>query len=112
MNSFPKYKFSTSRKLVYNYVHIPPTKSGVYLLFLHGFPSSSYDWRYQILYFTNKGYGVMAPDILGHGQTSKPLDIQAYRGRSMVEDIVEILKYEKIDTVIGIGHDWLYLKPC
>lgn len=109
MNSFPNYKFTTSRKLTYNYVHISPTRGSPYILFLHGFPSSLCDWRYQIVYFTNKGYGVIAPDILGHGRTSKPLDVQAYRGKSMAEDIIEILQYKKIDSAIGVGHDWFYI---
>lgn len=106
MEVFPNAKFRTSRHFVYNYVRVPPTRNGTYLLFLHGFPSSSYDWRHQIFHFTNKGYGVIAPDLLGYGQTSKPLAIQAYRAKYMAEDIAEILKYENIETVIGVAHDW------
>ncbi|KAI9739920.1 MAG: hypothetical protein M1818_004976 [Claussenomyces sp. TS43310] len=106
MDSFPNAQFTTTRNFVYNYVKIPPKQQGASLLFLHGFPSSSYDWRYQISYFASKGYGIIAPDTLGYGGTSKPLDTQAYKGKLMAEDIAEILKFEKIETVIGIGHDW------
>ena len=106
MNSSPNSQFTTSRNFVYSYVNIPPKQGDTYLLFLHGFPSSSYDWRYQIAYFANKGYGIIAPDTLGYGGTSKPLSTEAYKGRAMAEDIYEILKYEKIESVIGIGHDW------
>ena len=105
MDSLPS-KFTTSRKLTYNYIHIPPSQNGNYLLFLHGFPSSSHDWRLQIAYFSKKGYGIVAPDCLGYGGTSKPLDMQAYKGKPMSDDIAEILKHEKIEKVIGIGHDW------
>lgn len=48
----------------------------------------------------------MAPDCLGYGGTSKPLDMQAYKGKAMSDDIAEILEHEKIEKVIGIGHDW------
>ena len=106
MNSSPNSRFTTSRNFVYSYVNIPPKQGDTYLLFLHGFPSSSYDWRYQIPYFANKGYGIIAPDTLGYGGTSKPLSAEAYKGRAMAEDMYEILKYEKIESVIGIGHDW------
>jgi pimeloyl-ACP methyl ester carboxylesterase len=99
-------KFTTSRNLTYNYIHIPPSQNGNYLLFLHGFPSSSHDWRLQISYFSMKSYGIVAPDCLGYGGTSKPLDTQAYKGKAMSDDIAEILKHEEIEKVIGIGHDW------
>jgi glutamate synthase domain-containing protein 1 len=32
--------------------------------------------------------------------------MQAYKGKAMADDIAEILKHEKIESVIGIGHDW------
>ena len=106
MASFPSFQFTTSRNFTYKYIHIPPSPGCAYLLFLHGFPSSSYDWRLQISYFSKKGNGIVAPDWLGYGGTSKPLDMQAYKGKAMADDIAEILKHEKIEKVIGIGHDW------
>lgn len=30
----------------------------------------------------------------------------AYKGKGMVEDLIEILDHEKIGKVIGVGHDW------
>jgi len=104
---------TTTRGLLYSYLHLKPSnqENQIYILFLHGFPSSSYDWRYQIQYFSQKGYGIIAPDLLGYGKTSKPLDIQAYRVKPMIEDIVEILRYEGIESVIGIGHDWFVNCP-
>jgi len=99
---------TTTRGFLYSYLHLKPTNQDEsnYILFLHGFPSSSYDWRYQIQHFSRKGYGIIAPDLLGYGRTSKPLDVEAYKAKLMVEDIVEILKHEGVETVIGVGHDW------
>ncbi|GKT65077.1 hypothetical protein ColTof4_07466 [Colletotrichum tofieldiae] len=49
----------------YRYVFSPPIEpQKPYLLFLHGFPESSYEWRYQIEYFKQQGYGIIAPDLL------------------------------------------------
>jgi soluble epoxide hydrolase / lipid-phosphate phosphatase len=68
MNSYSYSQFNTSRGLTYSYIHLAPAQGslGPYILFLHGFPSSSYDWRYQIEYFTQKRYGIIVPDLLGY----------------------------------------------
>lgn len=91
----------------YAYVHHAPSDSGkATLLLLHGFPSTSYDWRHQIPFLVSLGYGVLAPDLLGYGSSSKPLAVEPYIGKSMASDIIYILDHECINSVIGIGHDW------
>lgn len=45
----------------------------------------------------------MAPDILGHGKTSKPLEVGMYKGKAMAEDIYELLAHENISEVIGVA---------
>ncbi|EON62394.1 hypothetical protein W97_01616 [Coniosporium apollinis CBS 100218] len=77
-----------------------------YILFLHGFPSSHYDWRYQIPFFAERGYGIIAPDLLGYGGTDKPTDPGAYRMRKMSREVAGILDCEGIESVHGVGHDW------
>jgi pimeloyl-ACP methyl ester carboxylesterase len=42
------------------------------LLFLHGFPSSSYDWRWLLEEETE--HAALAPDFLGFGLSEKPRD--------------------------------------
>ncbi|KAL2061843.1 hypothetical protein VTL71DRAFT_7221 [Oculimacula yallundae] len=99
--------FKTSRSFTYSYIHIKPSANKPCILFLHGFPSSSYDWRHQIPYFREKGYGIIAPDLLGYGATSKPLDVTSYTGKGMVNDVYELLKSENIvEGVFGVAHDW------
>lgn len=91
----------------YAYVHHPPSNvTQPTLLFLHGFPSTSYDWRNQVSYFTSLGYGVLIPDCLGYGSSSKPEAVEMYVGKSMASDIIAILDHEDIKDVVGIGHDW------
>lgn len=100
--------------LTYSYFFRPASADKPTVLFLHGFPSNAYEcWRYQIAFFANKGYGVLAPDLLGYGGTSKPKEVEAYAKSLMAGDIVEILKEEKIlntqgepPKVYAIGHDW------
>jgi pimeloyl-ACP methyl ester carboxylesterase len=74
-------------------------------LFLHGFPSSCYDWRHQISFFSAAGYGILAPDLLGYGGTSKPTDATAYKAKQMAAEIAEILDNEKIQRIHAVSHD-------
>lgn len=105
--SFPHSTYTTARALTYSYTHILPQLPNTrYLLFLHGFPSTSYHWHHQISFFKAKGYGVIAPDLLGFGETSKPTELEMYKGEDMANDIVEILTSEGIGLVVGVAHDW------
>lgn len=92
--------------LEYAYVHVATEKPKPTFLLLHGFPSSSYDWRFQVKTFTSLGYGVVAPDLLGYGNTSKPPNAEAYGFKKMAGNIIQILNKESIEVVIGVGHDW------
>lgn len=98
---------TTTRGLKYHYYSSPAVDEKPTLLFLHGFPSTSYDWRHQVPFFKEKGYGLIVPDLLGYGGTDKPSDPASYKYSLMTADIVDILDAEKVDKVIPIGHDWL-----
>ena len=91
----------------YSYVHVKPSSEKPYILFLHGFPSSSYDWRKQIPFFSQLGYGIIAPDLLGYGGTDKPTGLEAYKLKAICQDVISILEVEQIGKVYGVGHDWL-----
>ncbi|CDO74918.1 hypothetical protein BN946_scf184927.g2 [Trametes cinnabarina] len=97
---------TTSRGLTYHYYHSPAVAGKPTLLFLHGFPSSSYDWHRQVEYFQPKGYGLVIPDGLGVGGTSKPETLEAFRFAQIARDIADVLDATGVDQVIGIGHDW------
>ena len=101
-------KVQLSEGVSYGYVHVKPSTSSnkPYILLLHGFPGSSYDWRYQIDFLAKEGYGVLAPDLLGYGDTDKPTDIEAYKGKKMARETASLLDALGIDLVIGVGHDW------
>ncbi|KAL8753641.1 MAG: hypothetical protein Q9199_004908 [Rusavskia elegans] len=106
--AFPN--ITTSAKLssgvTYSYVHVQAKDSMPYLLLLHGFPSSAYDWRHQIEFFSDRGYGLIVPDLLGYGATDKPQEKEAYRLMKMCGEVVEILDIYGLEKVVGVGHDW------
>lgn len=99
---------STGR--TYSYVHVRPGKTALpTLLFLHGFPSSSYDWRHQIEYFSNRAqgreYGILVPDLLGYGATDKPSSPSEYHAKTICRELVDIMDREGVDRVHAVGHD-------
>ncbi|KAL8702612.1 MAG: hypothetical protein Q9201_004218 [Fulgogasparrea decipioides] len=106
--AFPDISTTTrlANGTTYNYVYIEPKDNKPFILFLHGFPSSSYDWRHQIRFFQKTGYGVIAPDLLGYGGTDKPSALEAYRLKVMSDDIAGILDHHQIKEVLAVGHDW------
>jgi pimeloyl-ACP methyl ester carboxylesterase len=74
---------------------------GPLLLFLHGFPSSSYDWRGLLSLLGERA--TLCFDFLGFGLSEKP------RGRdySLFEqaDLAEALAGDSQRPVVAIGHD-------
>jgi pimeloyl-ACP methyl ester carboxylesterase len=97
---------TTSRGLNYHCYIASARESNHTLLFLHGFPSTSRDWRRQVPFFHEKGYGLIVLDMLGYGGTAKPTNVEAYSANLMAKDVVDILDSEGIQKVIVIGHDW------
>jgi pimeloyl-ACP methyl ester carboxylesterase len=90
----------------YRYAINSPSESGKpYLLFLHGFPESSYSWVNQIEYFTRRGYGIIAPDLLGTGGTDKPVELEAYSLKTMASEVAQLLDCEGIENVVAVSHD-------
>lgn len=106
--AFPCIASSTTLNdgTTYSYVHVQPHDNKPYILFLHGFPEASFGWRHQIPYFSKLGYGIIAPDLLGYGGTSKPANLKAYIMKKMAEELCHVLDALGIKQVIGVGHDW------
>ncbi|KAL5617591.1 hypothetical protein FOBRF1_006339 [Fusarium oxysporum] len=101
-----RQKFTAHSGNVYSCIFIPPTAQSTTLLFLHGFPSTLTDWVHQIQHFSSEGYGVVALDLLGYGESSKPTDVNAYRLKPMSDEVIELLDHLDLKTVAGIGHDF------
>ncbi|RTE68523.1 hypothetical protein BHE90_017100 [Fusarium euwallaceae] len=96
------------RGKTYHYLRADPEKEPLATIFLiHGFPDLGYSWRYQIPHFASLGYQVVAPDMLGFGNTDAPDQPSQYALKSIAEDIKElanvIVKGKRI--ILG-GHGW------
>ena len=76
---------------------------GPVLLLLHGFPSSSYDWR--LLLDEETEHAVLAFDCLGFGLSEKPADVDYTLG--LQADIAEelVARHAGGGPVFLVGHD-------
>jgi pimeloyl-ACP methyl ester carboxylesterase len=75
-------------------------------LCLHGFPESSFSWRYQMPLLARLGYLVWAPDLRGYGRSSRPLGVAAYAFENLEEDVAALIAASGARDVLLIGHDW------
>jgi len=74
---------------------------GPTILCLHGRGGRAETW-FDFIQHYGKHYRVIAPDQRGHGLSSKP--ISEYTTEEMARDIIELLDFLKINSVIFVGH--------
>jgi haloacetate dehalogenase len=72
------------------------------VILLHGFPETSFAWRFQIPALARQ-YRVIAPDLRGYGETDKPS--KGYDKRTMANDVVALLEMLGVGRVALVGHD-------
>ena len=76
------------------------------LVFLHGVGGNLTVWKKEMDYFKNKGYGVLALDFRGHGNSEIPNESQKYKLVNFCRDIFEVIKKEKIKKFSFISHSF------
>jgi epoxide hydrolase 4 len=75
-------------------------------LCLHGFPESSFSWRYQLPLLARLGYRAWAPDLRGYGRSSRPSGVKAYALAHLEEDVAALIEASGAKEVVLVGHDW------
>lgn len=86
--------------------HVVDRGEGPAVLFLHGFPDSSELWRHQVAAVEGRGFRAIAPDLLGYGGSSRPLEVQAYRLEAILGDVLALLDGLGVEQARVVGHDW------
>ncbi len=83
----------------------PTGKEGV--LIVHGYPGSSWDWN-NVIPPVAAQTRVVAPDMIGYGQSDKPL-VGTYKENfslMMQADMFEaVVAQERLETVVLVAHD-------
>ena len=76
--------------------------TGAPVVLLHGFPETSFAWRFQIPELARR-YRVIAPDLRGYGETDKPAS--GYDKRNMAKDLRELMTALGFEKIALVGHD-------
>ncbi|KAJ1325497.1 lipid-phosphate phosphatase-like protein [Microdochium nivale] len=105
-------KFTTKEGVSYTYDFSPAAKSygstKPTFFFFHGFPSTRHDWAQQVAALEAAGFGVLAPDLLGFGESDRPdpNNLAAYRWSVVSGHMAQLIDNEGLGKVIGVSHDW------
>lgn len=105
--TYPEFKetqksfISSDGKLSY----IDQGDSDKVILLLHGIPSSSWLYRKMITGLVEQGYRVIAPDMLGFGNSDNPDGYDIYAPEQHAKRILELMNALNIDTWTHVMHD-------
>ena len=83
-------------------IHYVRAGQGDPVVLLHGFPQTWYMWR-KIIPALAERYTVIAPDLRGFGESSKPID--GYDKRTVAEDIYQLVRGLGFEKIFLVGHD-------
>jgi pimeloyl-ACP methyl ester carboxylesterase len=72
------------------------------VVLLHGWPETWYAWH-KVMPALAKNYTVIAPDLRGLGDSSKPTT--GYDGKTVAEDIHQLVTQLGFETIFLVGHD-------
>lgn len=79
---------------------------GQLVLFLHGFPQTSFSFRDQLRGVGEAGYRAVAFDQRGYSPGARPADHTAYAVPSLVGDVLGVADALGASTFHLVGHDW------
>lgn len=79
---------------------------GVTLLLLHGEPTWGYLYRRMIPGLVAAGYRVVAPDLIGFGQSDKPTDRAVYTYAQHVAWVSEFVRAVGLSDLTMFCQDW------
>jgi pimeloyl-ACP methyl ester carboxylesterase len=81
-------------------------RTGVPVIFCHGFPELAFSWRHQLKAFEAAGVWAIAPDQRGYGLSSCPTEVTDYDIEHLTGDLVGLLDHLGVEKAIFCGHDW------
>lgn len=79
--------------------------SGPAILLLHGVPTSSWLYRHMIDSLVAGGYRVIAPDMLGYGNSDSPKKYELYHPDQHAKRLVALMDHLKIQHWTQVFHD-------
>ena len=86
-------------------IHYAVAGKGPLIVFIHGFPDFWYSWKDQMEGLSSD-YTVAALDTRGYNKSDKPTKGKDYDMPNLVADVAAVVKHQKQETAIIVGHDW------
>jgi pimeloyl-ACP methyl ester carboxylesterase len=86
-------------------LHYVTRGEGKPLLFLHGFPQFWFLWRRQLADL-GRDHTVYAPDMRGYNLSCRPEEVEAYRMRHLLADVLGLIEQLELAPLTLVGHDW------
>lgn len=78
---------------------------GPVIVLLHGVPTSGWLYRKMIDPLVENGYRVIAPDMLGFGNSDSPKGYEIYSEEMHAQRLLELLNHLNIDSWTHVMHD-------
>ncbi|RUO78023.1 alpha/beta fold hydrolase [Idiomarina seosinensis] len=98
------YEFDSQRqKLEMAYMHLPAKDNRPTVLLLHGKNFAADYWQATASYLHDKGYGVLMPDQIGFGKSSKPAHYQ-FSFEALANNTKALAESLGIEQIIVMGH--------
>jgi len=93
-----------TNKISTNLLHLTPFKKNkLTIIYLHGFTCNAEEWK-EVSNFIDKKFNQVAIDLIGHGKTDSPDNLTYYSAENIIKQILQIIKYLKLDEVILLGY--------
>ena len=86
-------------------LHYVTVGKGKLIMFLHGFPEFWYEWKNQLAEF-GRDYQAVALDMRGYNLSSKPVEVEQYRMKYLINDIRALAEHLGYKKFILVAHDW------
>ncbi len=78
---------------------------GTPVVMLHGWPESGYCWTHVAAHLDPR-WRVIAPDLLGLGDSERCAELSRYRKQSLAADMLAVLDAMQVKECLLVGHDW------
>ena len=86
-------------------LHYVSEGQGKLIMFVHGFPEFWFEWEKQLVEFS-KDYQAVAPDMRGYNLSAKPVNVEDYHVKHLIEDLRALAEYLGHEKFIMVAHDW------
>jgi pimeloyl-ACP methyl ester carboxylesterase len=76
------------------------------VVFLHGLTANHTQCPKIVSMLEEQGYSCLTPDLRGHGNSDKTKKRELYKIHVFVEDLREIIRQEKLESIILVGYSF------